>query len=133
VDGFDFVHREAVRYRDVDAHGHVNNAVFLTYVESARVAYLLETGAATELFDMSFIVARAEIDFRSPVRFGDAVDVGVRATRFGTRSFDLEYELRVGNQLVAEARTVQVGYDYETRETMEIPEEWRQRLAPAAV
>jgi acyl-CoA thioester hydrolase len=133
VEGYDFVYREPVRFRDIDALGHVNNAVFLTYVESARVAYLLESGAATGLFDMPIIIARAEIDFRSPVRLGEEVDVGVRASRFGTKSFDLEYELRVGDRLVAEARTVQVGYDYQTRETMEIPEEWRRRLAPATV
>ncbi|MGB2953874.1 MAG: thioesterase family protein [Gaiellaceae bacterium] len=133
MDGFDFVHRERVRFRDIDALGHVNNAVFLTYVESARVAYLLETGAVSGIYDMPIIVAHAEIDFRSPLRLDDEIEVGVRASRFGTKSFDLDYELRVGDRLVAEAKTVQVGYDYARRETIEIPEEWQRRLTPATV
>src|SRR5262245_52733612 len=58
-----FVHREPVRFRDLDAMGHVNNAVFLTYIESARFAYLLHLGAAETLEDMNIIVARIEIDF----------------------------------------------------------------------
>ena len=109
--------------------GHVNNAVFLTYVESARVAFLEHLGAATTLGEMAIIVARVEIDFRAPVRFGDVVEVTVRATRFGDKSFDLEHELRVGDTVVAEARTVLVTYDYAKREAVEIPSEWREKLA----
>jgi acyl-CoA thioester hydrolase len=109
--------------------GHVNNAVFLTYVESARVAFLEHLGAATTLEEMAIIVARVEIDFRAPVRFGDEVDVTVRATRFGEKSFDLEHELRVGDTVVAEAKTVLVAYDYVTRAPVEIPDEWREKLA----
>jgi acyl-CoA thioester hydrolase len=129
VDGFDFVHRETVRFRDLDAKGHVNNAVFLTYMESARVAFLLELGAASGLEDLSFIVARVEIDFRTPIAFGQEVEIGVRATRFGSKSFDLEYELRAGGRLAAEAKSVCVGYDYGTGETVPIPDAWRERLA----
>ena len=129
MEGFEFVHRETVRFRDVDAMGHVNNAVFLTYVESARVAFLLHLGAATGIEDLGIIVARIEIDFRAPLSFGEEVDVGVRATRFGSKSFDLEHELRTSGRLVAEAKTVCVGYDYGTGETVPIPEAWRERLA----
>jgi acyl-CoA thioester hydrolase len=124
-----FVHREQVRFRDLDAMGHVNNAVFLTYIESARVAFLQHLGAATSLEDMAIIVARIEIDFRAPVGFGDEVDVAVRASRFGEKSFDLDYELRVGGRIVAEARSVLVGYDYGKGATVEIPHEWREKLA----
>jgi acyl-CoA thioester hydrolase len=124
-----FVHRESVRFRDLDALGHVNNAVFLTYIESARVAFLQHLGAAATLEDMSIIVARIEIDFRAPVGFGEEVEITVRATRFGTKSFDLDYELRVDGKVVAEAKSVLVGYDYAKGETIEIPDEWRERLA----
>jgi acyl-CoA thioester hydrolase len=125
----DFTHRESVRFGDVDALGHVNNAVFLTYIESARVAFLFDTGAATSLEEMSIIVARIEIDFRAPVRFGSEVEIAVRASRFGNKSFDLEYVLRVDGQVVAEAKSVLVGYDYERRESVAIPDEWREKLA----
>jgi acyl-CoA thioester hydrolase len=125
----EFIHRERVRFGDIDALGHVNNAVFLTYIESARVAFLLDAGAATSLEDMSIIVARIEIDFRAPVRFGSEVEIMVRATRFGDKSFDLEYVMRVDGEVVAEAKSVLVAYDYAKRETMPVPDEWREKLA----
>jgi acyl-CoA thioester hydrolase len=124
-----FVHRERVRFRDLDAMGHVNNAVFLTYIESARVAFLQHLGAAPTLQDMSIIVARIEIDFRAPVGFGEEVEIAVRASRFGGKSFDLDYELRVGATLVAEAKSVLVAYDYGRGEAVELPDEWREKLA----
>jgi acyl-CoA thioester hydrolase len=130
--GFDFVYRENVRFRDLDAMGHVNNAVFLTYVESARVAFLLDLGTASGLEDLGIIVARIEIDFRAPVGYGEEIEVGVRAGRFGTKSFDLEYELRSSGQVVAEAKSVCVGYDYSNAQTVPIPDTWRERLATAA-
>jgi acyl-CoA thioester hydrolase len=129
VPDLEFIHRERVRFGDIDALGHVNNAVFLTYIESARVAFLLDAGAATSLEDMSIIVARIEIDFRAPVRFGSEVEIRVRATRFGDKSFDLEYVLRVDGEVVAEAKSVLVAYDYAKRQTMTVPNEWREKLA----
>jgi acyl-CoA thioester hydrolase len=124
-----FVHTERVRFRDLDPMGHVNNAVFLTYIESARVAFLQHLGAAATLEDMSIIVARIEIDFRAPVGFGEEVEIAVHASRFGGKSFDLDYELRVGGTVVAEAKSVLVAYDYGKGEAIEIPEEWREKLA----
>jgi acyl-CoA thioester hydrolase len=124
-----FVHRERVRFRDLDAMGHVNNAVFLTYIESARVAFLQQLGAAATPQDMSIIVARIEIDFRAPVGFGEEVEIAVRASRFGGKSFDLDYELRVGGAVVAEAKSVLVAYDYGKGEAIEIPDDWREKLA----
>jgi acyl-CoA thioester hydrolase len=124
-----FVHTERVRFRDLDVLGHVNNAVFLTYIEAARVAFLLHHGAASSLQDMSIIVARIEIDFRAPVGFGQDVDVAVHTSRFGGKSFDLDYELRVGGRVVAEARSVCVAYDYGKGEAVELPDEWREKLA----
>jgi acyl-CoA thioester hydrolase len=124
-----FVHRETVRFRDLDAKGHVNNAVYLTYMESARIAFFVHVGAITGVDDLSIIVARIEIDFRAPLELDEQVEIGVRAARFGTKSFDLEYELRAGGRVVAEAKSVCVGYDYESGETVPIPEAWREQLA----
>jgi len=125
----DFVHEEQLRFRDLDPKGHLNNAVFLTYLEQARVAFFSEMGAATGLEDMNMIVARVEIDFKAPVRLGQEVEVSVRASRFGTKSFDLDYELRVDGQLVAVAKSVQVAYDYNRREPVPVPAEWREKLS----
>jgi len=128
VSGPAFVHRERVRFRDLDAMGHVNNAVFLTYIESARVAFLQQLGAVS-LESMPIIVARIEIDFRAPVSLGEEVEISVRATRFGEKSFDLGYVLRVDGHVVAEAKSVLVGYDYGTGQTIAIPDGWRERMA----
>ena len=125
----DFVYGERVRFRDLDPMGHVNNAVFLTYLEQARVAFFAEMGAATGLEDMNMIVARVEIDFKAPVRLGQVVEVSVRTSRFGTKSFDLDYELRVEGELVAVAKSVQVAYDYNRREPVAVPAEWREKLS----
>jgi acyl-CoA thioester hydrolase len=128
----DFVHEEKVRFRDLDPMGHVNNAVFLTYIEQARVAFLAEVGAATGLEDMSMIVARIEIDFKAPVRLGDELEISVHASRFGTKSFDLDYVLRVDGEVVAEAKSVQVVYDYGRRQPMPLPADWREKLTAIA-
>jgi acyl-CoA thioester hydrolase len=128
----DIVHVEQVRFRDLDPMGHVNNAVFLTYIEQARVTYLAEVGAATGLADMNIIVARVEIDFKAPVRLGDEVEISVHASRFGTKSFDLDYVLRVDGDVVAEAKSVQVAYDYDRREAIPLPTEWREKMTAVA-
>jgi acyl-CoA thioester hydrolase len=122
-------HTEQVRFRDLDPMGHVNNAVFLTYLEQARIAFFERHGLSVTLDDMNMIVARVEIDFRAPVRLGQEVAVAVRATRFGTKSFDLGYELTVDGTTVADAKSVQVAYDYARREPVTIPADWREKLS----
>jgi acyl-CoA thioester hydrolase len=126
VEGFPFVHRETVRFRDLDGMGHVNNAVFSTYLEQARLAWF---GTSDTLPLSDVILARTEIDFRTPVAVGETVEIGVRASRLGTTSFELEYELQAGGRLVAEAKSVLVGYDYSRGESSTIPERWRRRLS----
>jgi acyl-CoA thioester hydrolase len=126
-----FVHRETVRFRDLDPMGHVNNAVYLTWIENARIEFLRALGAFDSPYtrEMTMILARAEVDFRSPLSFGEEVEITVRLDRLGTKSFDLAYELRAGDRVAAEARTVLVTYDYEKAAPIEIPAEWRERLA----
>ena len=125
MEGFDFVHRDTVRFRDVDSMGHVNNAVYLTYLEDARIAFLRPLGADVP----EMILARVEIDFRAPLRMGDEIEIGVRPSGVGTKSFELEYEVRSGDTVAAEARTVIVSFDYETGQSVEVPETWREALA----
>lgn len=122
---FDFVHRQTVRFRDVDGMGHVNNAVYLTYLEEARIAFLRPIGADPA----GMILARAEIDFRAPLADGDELEIGVRPLRVGTKSFELAYQVRVGKKLAAEATTVIVSYDYSSGQSIAVPERWREALA----
>jgi acyl-CoA thioester hydrolase len=132
VEGFDFVHRERVRFRDVDAMGHVNNAVFATYVEQARIEYLRSLGVLDGPLYMGMILARIELDFLAPALPEGEVEVGVRASRSGNKSFELEYELQQEGRLVARATTVLVAYDYDQARSVPLPESWRDVLAVPA-
>jgi acyl-CoA thioester hydrolase len=127
VEGFDFVHRESVRFRDLDGMAHVNNAVFMTYMESARLAYFKSLGLPGNPLE-GMILARAEVDFRSPIELGEEVEVGVRTGRIGTKSFELEQEIRADGRLAAEGRFVVVAYDYANGRSQELPAEWRGTL-----
>lgn len=133
MEGFPFVHEEVVRFSDLDGFGHVNNAVFSTYLEQARLAWFGRYDGEEPMPLRDVILARTEIDFRSPLGFGETVEIGVRPSRLGTKSFELEYELRAGGRLVAEAKSVLVGYDYESGRSVEVSERWRRRLQPAEV
>jgi acyl-CoA thioester hydrolase len=132
VEGFPFVHHEVARFSDLDGMGHVNNAVYLTYIEQARLAWFGRYSADEPMPLQDVILARTEIDFRSQVVFGETVAIGVRPSRIGTKSFDFKYELRVGDRLVAEAKSVLCGYDYDSGRSAEVPERWRRRLELAA-
>ncbi len=123
MNDFPFVHRERVRFRDCDAMGHVNNAVYSTYLEESRIGVL---GGLTD-----FILARVELDFRSELRAGEEVEVRTRCSRIGTKSFQLEHVITANGRVVAEAKSVLVSYDYERGESLPVPDELRARLAPS--
>jgi len=123
VSSYPWVYRDRVRFRDCDAMGHVNNAVYSTYLEEARI------GVLGDLFD--FILARVEIDFRSELRMGEEVEVRTRCPRIGTKSFDLEHEVATSSgRVVAEATSVLVSYDYKRGESVVVPDALRERLQP---
>ena len=115
-----YVHRDRVRFRDCDAMGHVNNAVYSTYLEEARIGVLGDL--------ISFILARVEIDFRSELRSGEEVEVRSGCSRIGTKSFDLRHVITAGGRVVAEAKSVLVSYDYERGASVPVPDELRERL-----
>jgi len=125
----DFEHEIDVRFRDCDAMGHVNNAVYLTYLEQARVESWQRMTGMTG-FPRSVILARVEIDYRSPATLGDRLFVRLRVAAVGRTSFTLDCE--IGNartrETVASARTVQVMYDYAVGRPVEIPADVRARL-----
>ena len=120
-----------VRFRDVDGMGHVNNAVFHTYLESARLAYWIRLGLGEHLEEVAFILARMECDFRGQIPFGGAVKVRIRCPRIGTKSFDFDYRIEStdGETLYAEARSVQACFDYSTDRTVPVTDDLRRRIA----
>ncbi|MFB3854366.1 MAG: acyl-CoA thioesterase [Vicinamibacterales bacterium] len=119
-----------VRFCDIDALGHVNNAVFFTYMEEARVAFGRAILGRRGLEGLDYILARAECDFRRPIRFGDSVEARVTVSALGRTSFTLDYELAdpTGDPVFARARSVQVAYDFERRKPKPIPDEMRSKL-----
>jgi acyl-CoA thioester hydrolase len=118
-----------VRFRDCDAMGHVNNAVYLTYLEQARLAHWQRLTGATGI-PRSFIVARVECDYRAPATAGDRLVVRLHVAAVGESSFTFEYEIVNGRTraTIAVARTVQVMYDYAAGRPMRIPDDIRVRL-----
>jgi acyl-CoA thioester hydrolase len=129
MEGYRFTLPREVEFRDVDVADHVNNAVYLTYLETARIRYLIEVLGADFAYQLSLILARVEVDFRSPARFPETLTIGTRVTRVGTKSFDMEHEIRgADGRLVLEASTVLVAYDYEADAPMSVPADWRARL-----
>lgn len=119
----EFGHRRSieVRFADTDAMGHVNNAVYLTYCETARVTYWTDvTGEAVRLGTEgaeSLILAEARITYRAPAFHGETVSVETRAVRLGRSSFTLEHRLTAGvgegpARLVAISESILVRYDY---------------------
>ncbi|WP_224268918.1 acyl-CoA thioesterase [Haloprofundus salinisoli] len=115
-----------VRFRDLDPLGHVNNAVYASYCEQARIRYLREVLDLTS-DDVTMVVANLELNYRKPVTFDDDLTVAVSVTALGESSFTMTYELRA-EDVVATAETTQVVIDRETKRPTAVPTEWRERL-----
>ncbi len=122
-----------VRFRDIDALGHVNNAVYLTYFELARVKYSLELLDMAEIRALPFILAEITVSYRKPAFFGDQLSLGVRIARIGKKSFTIESEivrLQADGQeeLIASSREIMVWYDYAADTTTPVPNYFREEV-----
>ena len=110
-----FTHPIEVRFRDLDALGHVNNAVLVTFLEHARWQWW-HGYLGTRLFEAEgFLIARIEVDYRRPVLLDDHPVVEILVSRLGNSSFDLVYRVlsRRDGALLAEAKSVQVMMDFQ--------------------
>jgi acyl-CoA thioester hydrolase len=137
-----FSHRLEVRFRDCDAMGHTNNAVYLTYLEQARFHHWRSlwgfgsrtavNGAERELrADVpGVILARVEADYKRPTRYGDVLEVRLTVADIGRTSFRYDCEILDdrGNTVLT-AKTVQVMYDYSAGKPVPIPDSIRALLA----
>lgn len=123
-----------IRFKDVDKMGHVNNANHLTYVELARVRYTEEVikDHAGWSKDLGVILARTEIDYKSPIFLHDNVSVYTRCGRIGTKSITSEFaivrEKNGKEELLASGIAVIVYFDYHQNKTVPVPEEHIKRL-----
>jgi len=127
---FTVVHEIVPRFRDTDAMGHINNAVYITYLEVARQAYWARLVARDDYRRVPFILAHVSCDFRSEALVDEVLEVGLRCERIGDKSFDFRYRIqeRDSGRVVVEARSVQVCYDYAAKRSIPIPDELRARI-----
>ncbi|MBI4376607.1 MAG: acyl-CoA thioesterase [Elusimicrobia bacterium] len=118
------------RFRDTDAMGHINNAVYLSYLEMARLEYLDKVFGITRFQDIPLILARVEIDYRSPGLLHEKFDLGVRVSSLGGANFTMEYLMdeRKSCRCVVEAKTVQVYYDYAEGKVRRLPPDWVRKI-----
>jgi len=124
-----YSHRLSVRFRDCDAMGHVNHAVYFTYFEQCRLTFWRDlTGWPSP--HTRVILARAECDYRAPAHFGDELEVRLNVGEIGRSSFVLVYEMAAvaTGGIVATGRTVMVSYDYDAQKPMPLPDETRRLL-----
>ena len=121
--------RLETRYADYDTKGHVNNAVYLTYFEVARIRAWLDAVGGSP--DAPFIIAEATVRYARPAMIGVPLDVEVTTTEVRNRAWVWRYRVLDARDdaLVAEGQTVQVMYDYATGRSVEIPADVRAGLA----
>lgn len=122
-----------IRFSDIDAFKHVNNACYLTYIEQARIIYFNDiVGWDYNWAKQGIILAKATLDFIFPIHLTDDVYVFTRCSRIGKKSFDLQYRIVKyvdGKEiLLAEATTVMVAFDYDLQKSIEVPLKWKDLL-----
>jgi acyl-CoA thioester hydrolase len=126
-----FSDTDEVRFADLDSQGHLNNVAFLVFFESARVAYVrsvvpgYDPGQAGEF---GFMVAEVKITYRSPGQYGERIETLLRPTTIGRSSFRCEFEMRVGERVLADGYAVMVTYDHSAARSMPVPGPLRERL-----
>ena len=127
-----FVYDAAVRWSDMDAYGHVNNARFLTLFEEARVAMFFIGARAHGLgsFEEGIVIARHEVDYLKPVDYGDSVRIEMWISQLRAASFTVSYEMFDDGVLVSRAKSVCVPYNLTEGYPRRLSDAEREFLAP---
>jgi acyl-CoA thioester hydrolase len=118
-----------VRFRDLDPMGHAHHAMPLIYLEEARAAYWRGVGGRSDLDGIDYVMAEVTVRYHARIEFPARLDVGLRTSRMGEKSFVQEFEVRSENgALLASGRTTQVMYDYTAGKSKPIDPGLRQRI-----
>jgi acyl-CoA thioester hydrolase len=127
---FTVVHEIHPRFRDTDAMGHINNAVYITYIEVARQVYWQKLDSRADYAKVPFILAHVSIDFRSEALVSEVLEIGIRCDWIGGKSFAFSYQIREREtgRVVVDASSVQVCYDYDLKRSIAMPAWLRTRL-----
>jgi acyl-CoA thioester hydrolase len=122
-----------VRFRDTDALGHVNNAVYLSWMELGRMAFTDAILPEIDWTKIGFILAHVSIDYLEPVFLGDNVKVHMRAGKIGGKSVVLECLItktdKDGERPTAKGNNIVVAFDYQTNKSVPIPESWKKAMS----
>lgn len=131
--GYKFYFPIQLRFSDFDVLWHVNNARYLTYLEAARFAYYQRLGlfSGQDFNEIEMVVADIHISFRVPILLGQRIHVGMRVTRIGNKSMDMDAVIQDqdSSATMASSKTVLVGFDFKNNRTQPISERWRQAIS----
>jgi acyl-CoA thioester hydrolase len=127
-----FSFTDEVRFADLDTQGHLNNVSFLVFVESARIAYAVDVAREHPQLRPSptftFMVVEVKISYRSPGHFGEQIETHLRPSVVGRSSFHMDFEMRVGERVLADGYSVLVAYDPVADRSIAVPAPLRERL-----
>jgi acyl-CoA thioester hydrolase len=126
-----FVSKQFVRWDDLDAFGHVNNAKYLTYAQEARFLWATEeySAAMRDSSLVEMVVARAEVDFLQPIYDGGRfVDVAITIETIGNSSFTMVFAISDGEKVFAKVKTVQVAISLESKKPRPLNDKEREFL-----
>lgn len=120
-----------VRFRDLDAMGHVNNAVYFSYFEVGRLEFFKQILKAKTSMDFPFILAKCEANYFLPIEINSPeINLQMWAGDFGKKSFKFFYEIVSNNEKIkfADGLSIQVFYDYQSKKTVEIPDTFKEKI-----
>lgn len=127
-----FYHPIEIYYGDIDAQRHVNNARYFTFMEHARIRYLMKLGlwGGTDFDQIGIILAEQSCTYLAPITLQQSIEVGVRTERMGTKSIEMSYGLRdaVNHHELATGYSILVAYDYQRAQSITIPTAWRETI-----
>ena len=122
-----------VRYGDLDPQWHVNNVRFLTFLEHARLKYLMALNLfdGRNFFDFNLIVADIHITYLAPITLDQEIKVWMKTDRIGHKSLTFVYEIRdeETQEVMAKAETIMVAYDYKTQKSIPVSDTWRKAIS----
>jgi len=119
---------DKLRYGDTDRQGHVNNAVFATFMETGRVELIYNPDDPLLEEGFSFVLAKLDINYIAEVLWPGTVEIGTRVTRVGRSSVSMQQAVFQAGKLCASAETVVVHFDQTTRKSHPFSEGQRAKL-----
>lgn len=122
-----------IRFRDLDSYGHVNNAVYLTYLEEGRILFFRDLVGSNWDWDRhGILLVKHEINYKIPLMLNDEAELELAVTKMGTKSFEITFKItKIFNGqpvLTTLGSTTAVCFDHKNQITTDIPDDWRELL-----